>query len=398
MRVAVVHDWLYTLGGAERVLKEILHCYPGADVFTLFDVLSDEQRLWLGYEKSHTSFLQKIPKIGKLHRSLLPLMPLAIEQFDFSEYDLIISSSYAVAKGVITGPDQLHISYVHSPMRYAWDLQQQYLRDSNGLFGLKRVLARPLLHMMRIWDTASGSRADALIANSAYISRRIRKTCGRAATVINTPVDVRLNSQPLPRRNHFLTAGRLVSYKNVQAVVDAFKLMPDQQLIVAGVGPDENKLRASAPPNVTFKGFVDDAEMRELMSTAQALIFASEEDFGIIPVEAQAEGTPVLALGLGGAKETVIADGDQPTGMFFDKPTAAAIAACVSAFIPQRTRFSREACHRQAKRFGIHRFRQQFVAAINLEIERAQTERRVTQPELRPERLNINRLALAASE
>lgn len=386
MRVAVVHDWLYTLGGAERVLKEILHCYPGAQVFTLFDVLNDEQRAWVGYEGSQTSFLQKIPFIGKVHRSLLPLMPHAIEQLDFTGYDLVISSSYAVAKGIITGPDQLHIAYIHSPMRYAWDLQHQYLRETGGLFGLKRVLARPILHKMRIWDAVSSLRADAMIANSAYIARRIRKTCGRASTVINPPVSVRANPTPSPRGKHFLAAGRLVSYKNVLAVIEAFKLMPDQHLIVVGNGPEEKKLKASAPSNVVFKGFVEDAEMRELMSTAQALIFASEEDFGIIPVEAQAEGTPVLALGLGGAKETVIADGDEPTGMFFDEAEAPAIAACVGAFIARRAEFSREACQRQAALFETQRFRRQFMTAVNRELERAQFDRRPTLQNLRPEK------------
>ncbi len=157
MRVAIVHDWLYVIGGAERVLKELLRLYPGADVFTLFDVLSGEERAFLGFEQSKTSFLQRIPRIGKIHRALLPLMPLAIEQLDLSGYDLVISSSCAVAKGVITGPDQLHIAYVHSPMRYAWDLQHQYLAENRGPFGLKAALARILLHRIRTWDAILGA-------------------------------------------------------------------------------------------------------------------------------------------------------------------------------------------------------------------------------------------------
>lgn len=206
MRIAIVHDWLYTIGGAERVLKEILRCFPDADVFTLFDTLSGEDRAWLGFQQSRTSFLQQIPGIAGLHRSLLPLMPFAIEQFDLSAYDLVISSSYAVAKGVITGPDQVHVSYIHSPMRYAWDLQHQYLRESNGGLGLKTALARVLLHPIRVWDASSSLRPDAIVANSAYIARRIRKAFGRSARVIHPPVDLAQPADMHPKEDHFLTA------------------------------------------------------------------------------------------------------------------------------------------------------------------------------------------------
>ena len=286
MRVAIVHDWLYVLGGAERVLKELLACYPGADVFTLFDVLSDEDRAAIGFEKSRTSFLQRIPRIGKIHRALLPLMPLAIEQFDFSGYDLVISSSCAVAKGVITGPDQVHVAYVHSPMRYAWDLQHQYLSGSGRL---KQLFARLLLHRIRTWDAISGLRPDAIVANSAYVARRIRKAFGRGAEVIHPPVDAAPKAAGTPRQGYFLAAGRLVGYKNTRAIIEAFKLLPDEKLVVAGSGPEAGSLRAIAGPNVTFKGSVGDGEMRGLMAGAGALIFAAEEDFGIVPVEAQAD-------------------------------------------------------------------------------------------------------------
>ena len=370
MRVAIVHDWLYVVGGAERVLKEILQVYPNAQVFSLFDVLTKEQRQWIGYENSKTSFLQRIPKIHKIHRLLLPLMPLAIEQLDLSGFDLIISSSYAVAKGVITGPDQVHIAYVHSPMRYAWDLQHQYLNESRGRLGIKSLLARPLLHKLRIWDSSSGLRADAIVANSAYISRRIRKTSGRESSVINPPVAITRSATRFIRQSHFLTAGRLVSYKNTAAVVEAFKLLPDQRLIVAGTGPEEKRLRALAGPNVAFAGFVDDEQMRRLMGTAQALIFAAEEDFGIMPVEAQSEGTPVLALGKGGARETIVDTGALRTGMFFDEPTAPDIAACVNTFLTQKKRFTREACLNHARLFSAERFRSQFKAFVEGEVYR----------------------------
>src|SRR5258706_4978773 len=183
MRVAIVHDWLYVIGGAERVLREFLRLYPGADVFTLFDALTAEERAWIGYERSNTSFLQRVPRIAKIHRSLLPLMPLAVEQLDLSGYDLVISSSCAVAKGVITGPDQIHIAYVHSPMRYAWDLQHQYLRES-GANRLKGALARMTLHRIRLWDTCSSLRPNAIVSNSAFVARRIKKAFGRDVQVI----------------------------------------------------------------------------------------------------------------------------------------------------------------------------------------------------------------------
>jgi len=371
MRVAIVHDWLYVLGGAERVLKELLACYPGADVFTLFDVLSDEDRAAIGFEKSRTSFLQRIPRIGKIHRALLPLMPLAIEQFDFSGYDLVISSSCAVAKGVITGPDQVHVAYVHSPMRYAWDLQHQYLSGSGRL---KQLFARLLLHRIRTWDAISGLRPDAIVANSAYVARRIRKAFGRGAEVIHPPVDAAPKAAGTPRQGYFLAAGRLVGYKNTRAIIEAFKLLPDEKLVVAGSGPEAGSLRAIAGPNVTFKGSVGDGEMRGLMAGAGALIFAAEEDFGIVPVEAQAEGTPVLALGRGGARETVVAEGPGRTGMFFDAPEAQSIAACVNAFLANRSLFSRENCQTNACNFGSSRFRQQFKALVEREMERVRFE------------------------
>ncbi len=374
MRVAIVHDWLYVLGGAERVLKELLKCYPQAQVFTLFDVLSDEQRALIGFEKSRTSFLQRVPGIGKIHRALLPLMPLAIEQLDLSGYDLVISSSYAVAKGVITGPDQVHVAYVHSPMRYAWDLQHQYLRESSGLLGLKGLLARLMLHRIRTWDTASGLRPDAIVANSAYVARRVRKAFGRHAEVIHPPVDTTPQAAGLPRQDHFLAAGRLVGYKNTRAIVEAFKLMPEQKLVVAGSGPEAKSLRAIAGPNVIFKETVSDAEMRRLMATAQALIFAAEEDFGIVPVEAQAEGTPVLALERGGARETVIAHGPGQTGMFFKTPEPYCIAACVNAFVACQSVFSRESCQAHASNFASKRFRQQFKSLARRELERVNME------------------------
>ena len=376
MRVAIVHDWLYVLGGAERVLRQILKIYPGADVFTLFDCLSPQDRAWIGYEQSHTSFLQHVPGISKYHRMLLQLMPYAIEQFDFSGYDLVISSSYAVAKGIITGPDQLHVSYVHSPMRYAWDLQHEYL--GRGFTGLKGLLARKALHRIRIWDTCSAQRPNAVLANSGFVARRIRKTFGRNARVLYPPVAIPPEPQNPVRGNNFLVAGRLVSYKGTRAVIEAFRHLPGLHLDVAGSGPEERELRAMAPPNVTFKGFVSNAEMRALMTSARALVFAAEEDFGITPLEAQAVGTPVLALGRGGALETIIARGSRRTGMFFESADPAVIAGCVKSFCLQEAAFSRADCRANAMRFSEERFRNEFESCVNRKLEELHEEQNLT--------------------
>ena len=375
VRVAIVHDWLYVVGGAERVLHEMLQCFPDADVFTLFDVLSPADRAQIGFERAHTSFLQKMPFIRTRHRSYLPLMPLAIEQFDLSAYDLVISSSYAVAKGVLTGPDQVHVAYVHSPMRYAWDLQHAYLRESGYASGLKGALARIMLHKIRIWDARTANGPDAMIANSAFVGRRIQKVYGRVPSIIHPPVTLSTGTADLPRGDHFLAASRLVPYKNVEAVVRAFALLPDHKLVVAGDGPEAPRLKKLATPNVTFAGFVSDAELRRLMTTARAFVFAAEEDFGIVPVEAQSEGTPVLALGRGGSRETVSTAASCRTGMFFDTAEPDAIAECVRAFAAQEHLFSREVCRSWASRFSAARFRAEFKSFVDHEMDRSRRAR-----------------------
>ncbi len=364
-RVAVVHDWLYTFGGAEKTLRSILRCFPQADLHCLFDVLSEEDRRRIGCNRVMTSFLQRMPRIARNHRHYLPLMPLAIEQMDLRRYDLVISSSFAVAKGVLTGPDQLHVSYVHSPMRYAWDLQHQYLHESQLERGLKSGLARLLLHKMRIWDVRTASGVDHYIANSAFVARRMRKLYGRRAEVIYPPVRVPEQPSRLPKGNFFLTASRLVPYKNVRVLVEAFAQLPGQKLVVAGHGPDYKRLRALAGPNVEVLGFVDDEALRRLMATARAFLFAAEEDFGIAPVEAQAMGTPVVALGRGGALETVISEGENATGLLFAEPEPAQVAAAVERFIAEEGRFSPEACRRNAARFSEQRFEREFRDRVN---------------------------------
>ncbi len=388
MRVAIVHDWLYTLGGAERVLAAMLRCFPQAELHCLFDLLPQEARRKLGYETSKTSFLQRMPFIATKHRMYLPLMPIAIEQFDLSRYDLIISSSYAVAKGVLTGPDQLHLTYVHSPMRYAWDLQHQYLRESGVSRGPKGALARTLLHHMRLWDTRTANGPDAYMTNSHFVARRIRKIYGREARVIAPPVAVPPVCPDVVKQNYFFTASRLVPYKNVHLIVEAFRALPQERLIVAGEGPELPRLRALAGPNVEFVGYRQDAELRAFMASARAFLFAAEEDFGIVPVEAQGEGTPVLALGRGGARETVVTTGPARTGLFFDSPEPEAIAATVRRFVATEPSFRPQACHENAKRFETRRFEEAFTTFVRQQqlefgrtLERARAQPLPLEPE-----------------
>lgn len=387
MRVAVVHDWLYVLGGAEQVLREILHCYPEADVFTLFDFLTPEDRSKLGFKKAQTSYLQKMPLMRSKHRSYLPLMPMAIEQFDLSSYDLVISSSYAVAKGVLTGPDQVHVAYVHSPMRYAWDLQHTYLRESGYDTGLKSVIARTILHRMRIWDARTAHGPDAILTNSQFVAKRIKKIYGRDAQVIYPPVTLSRRETGAPVGNHFLAASRLVPYKRIEPIIRAFNSMPDLELVVAGDGPEAERLKQLAGPNVKLTGFVSDERLRELMATSRAFIFAAEEDFGIIVVEAQSEGAPVLALRRGGARESISTALGRPTGMFFEKDDLTSIAGCVRSFVAREQTIARSDCRQRANLFSADEFRSQFVSAVDDTLERCQSGAYATEKERVPPRL-----------
>ena len=361
MRVAVIHDWLYVVGGAEKVLRSILRCFPNADLFTLFDFMEADGKKAIGYDHATTSFLQKMPFVRRQHRAYLPLMPLAVEQFDLSDYDLIISSSYAVAKGILTGPDQLHLAYVHSPMRYAWDLQHSYLNELGLMKGIRSAIVRMILHRIRLWDIRTANGVNAYMTNSHFVARRIEKVYGRKSHVIYPPVAVPPYPPQTPKQSYFLTASRLVPYKNTRSIVAAFNELPNEKLIVAGSGPDFDHLRSMAASNIEFRGYVPDRELRHLMASARAFLFAAEEDFGIVAVEAQGEGTPVIALGRGGARETVVVDGDQPTGVFFPEPKPAAIRKAVQDFIAVELDFSPLACHQNALRFSEERFEEELI-------------------------------------
>jgi glycosyltransferase involved in cell wall biosynthesis len=372
-RVAVVHDWLVTNGGAERTLARILECYPQAEVFTLVDFLPAAERGFLGERPIHTSFLQRLPFARRHYRSYLPLMPTAVESFDLSRFDLLISSSFCVAKGLRSGPDQLHVSYVHSPMRYAWDLQQQYLQQHGLARGVRGFLARQLLHYLRMWDVSTANGVDCFISNSRFVARRIWKIHRRESVVINPPVDTEFfYPTDREREDYYLTASRLVPYKCTRLLIDAFAQLPDRRLIVIGDGPELQRLRKVATTNVTLLGYQPTTVVREHMQRARAFLFAALEDFGIAPVEAQSCGTPVIAYGRGGATESLI---DGKTGLFFAEQSVEALLGAIQQFERRQSRFNPADIRANALRFGAERFRQQFRACVEAQAgQRARVE------------------------
>ena len=355
-RIAVVHEWLLDYAGSERVLRDILEVLPQADVFSLIDLPDAELRAAIPRRAKATTFLQSLPRARLWLRYYLPLMPLAIEQLDLSGYDLVVSSSHAVAKGVLTGPRQLHVSYVHSPMRYAWDLQHEYLRAAGLERGPLAWAARLALHRLRQWDVRSANGVDVFIANSAHVAGRIRKTYRREAEVLHPPVDVEAFKPSEPRDDFYLTVSRLEAYKRVDLVLEAFRRLPQRRLVVIGEGPEMRRLRASAPPNVALVGRLPSAQVREHMQRARAFLFAGIEDFGIVIAEAQACGTPVIAFGAGGAAEIV----REETGVLFREQTPEALLEALQRFEHESARFAPAACRENSQRFDRSRFRSRF--------------------------------------
>ncbi|TSB48483.1 glycosyltransferase family 4 protein [Alkalicoccobacillus porphyridii] len=361
MKVAIVHDWLVTYAGSEKVLEALLAIYPDADLFSTVNFLEKDQRGFIQEKEVNTTFIQKLPFSKKRFRFYLPLMPLAIEQLDVSAYDVVISSSHAVAKGVITGPDQLHISYVHSPIRYAWDLQHQYLKESNLQKGIKGIVAKSILHYMRMWDYRTSNSVDHFLANSTFIGNRIKKVYHRNSTVIYPPVDVSAFCLHEKKEDFYLTASRMVPYKKMDLIVEAFADMPDKKLVVIGAGPDFEKVKSKATDNITMMGYQAFDVLLNHMQRAKAFVFAAEEDFGIIPVEAQACGTPVIAFGKGGALETVVGlDKEHPTGVFFDKQDQESLKQAVQTFERHSAKFISADIRKHALKFAPEIFKKEF--------------------------------------
>nr|WP_306220370.1 glycosyltransferase family 4 protein [Cohnella sp. WQ 127256] len=352
-------------------MEQLLLLYPEADLYTTVDFLNANNRAFIGDRKVFTSFIQRLPFARRKFRMFLPLMPLAVEQFDLTGYDLILSSNHAVAKGVITGPDQMHISYVHTPIRYAWDMQHQYLKESGSGKGLKGWMTRYFLHQLRLWDTRTAFGVNHFIANSQYISRRIWKVYRRESKVIYPPVDVEKFQCETDKEDFYFTASRMVPYKRMDIIVEAFTQMKDKRLIVIGDGSDFKKIAAKAGPNVELLGYQPLEVLKSYMSRAKAFVFAAEEDFGITPVEAQACGTPVIAFGKGGALETVRTESDgKPTGLFFYEQSPQSIIDAVLRFEETQHLFLPIFCRRNAERFSEERFRmemREFISECHLE-------------------------------
>jgi len=372
-KIAIVHEWFTSHAGSEKVVEQILRVYPNADLYSLVDFLSPEQREFIQHKPVTTSFIQSLPFAQTHFRNYLPLMPLAVEQFDLSSYDLIISSHHAVAKGVLTRPDQLHISYVHTPLRYGWELQHQYLRQANLVSGPKSWLTRAILHYMRLWDVASANRVDAYVANSYYVARRIEKTYRRSANVIYPPVSVDRFDAQVRREDFYLTVSRFVPYKRVDLTVRAFVRL-GLPLVVIGDGGEAKALKhlakASGQNNIQFLGKQPDDVVEDYMQRCRAFVFPPEEDFGITPVEAQAAGAPVIAYAKGGQAETVI---HEQTGYLFPFQTVESLVQSVERLEASVGQFEAGALRQNAERFSSTQFRsafQTFVEAAWSKFER----------------------------
>lgn len=368
MKIALVHDWVVTLGGAERCLESFHQMYPDAPLYTLVYDPQSVERLGFLPGQVHASFLQRMPRAAKWYTKYAPLYPLAIEGFDLGAYDVIISSSHAAAKGVLVRADQIHICYCYTPMRYAWDLTHQYLRDSGLHRGLKGALGRFMLHYLRMWDLGTSNRVDRFVAISNYVARRIWRTYRRDAQVIYPPVDVNRFRADRQRDDFFLFVSRLVPYKRADLVVDAFTQL-GLPLVVIGDGAEAERVSDRAGKNITFMGRQSDDVVKDYMERCRALVFAADEDFGIVPVEAQAAGAPVIAYGKGGVLETVVgATGDNwetATGIFFEDQNVQSITEAVKRFVSVERFFLRKAVRQNAERFDRLRFNQEIADLVD---------------------------------
>lgn len=353
LKVALVHEWFVNYAGAERVVEQMLNAYPQADLFALVDFLKGEQRHYLGEREVKTTFIQNLPFAEKHFRNYFPLFPLAVEQHDLRGYDVVISSSHLVSKGAITAPNQPHICYCHSPVRYGWDLYHQYLEEANLTKGLKATIVKYLLHRLRSWDALTANRPDFFIANSNYIAKRMQKVWRAEAKVIYPPVDTerfKISEKP---DEYYFTAGRFVPYKKIDLIVKAFKQLPHLKLVVCGDGPQARQIKEASGKNVEIISHASEADFASYMSNAKAFLYAAEEDFGIILAEAQAAGVPVIAFGKGGAAEIIE---HLNTGILYPEQTADSLVMAINNFEKNRVTCSASVISEKAERFSAARF------------------------------------------
>jgi glycosyltransferase involved in cell wall biosynthesis len=348
MKIALVHDWLTNFAGAERVLLALHEIWPEAPIYTT--VFNKKNMPQFSQADVRVSFLQKIPWAKKRHQLFLPLMPIAFESFDFSEYDVVLSTSHACSKGIVTKPKTLHICYCHTPMRYAWDDSQSYIRNSGFSKLFKKWLIPVMMNYLRVWDRAAADRVDKFLANSNFVAQRIKKYYQREAKVIYPPVETdRFKiAEPL---DYYLMVGRLVPYKRADLVVEAFN-KNGRKIFIAGEGPEKEKLQKIAKENIIFLGRISESQVENLMSRARAFIFPQEEDFGISAVEAQAAGRPVIAYKGGGALETII---EGKTGIFFEEQTAESLNLAIER--ADKIIFFPEEIRAHAKQFDVSVFK-----------------------------------------
>lgn len=365
---ALVHEWLTpkATGGSELVVKEILQ-FIDADLYALIDFESTNPDSYLYQRQIGTTFLQNLPGVKGGVQKYLPLMPIAIEQLDLRHYDVILSSAHAVAKGILTTPQQLHLCYCHTPMRYAWDLTFDYLRQSRLGQGIPGIFTRYLLHRLRQWDVISANRVDYFIANSHFTASRIWRSYRRRADVVYPPVNIDRFTCTADKEDFYLTVCRLVGYKQVAPIVEAFNLN-GRNLVVIGTGTELQKLQQIAKPNVTILGYQPDTVVQDYLARAKAFVYAACEDFGIVLVEAQACGTPVIAYGVGGAAETVLDIRSHPecgTGILFLAQTTAAILTAVATFETYHQQFQAERIRTHAESFAASVFRSQYLSLVD---------------------------------
>lgn len=354
MKIALVHDWLTKMRGGERVMELLCELYPSADIFTL---VKEEKNLSPTFRgrRIETSWLQRWPGASRYYRYYLPLLPLAAESFELSEYDLVISSSSAVVKGVMTRPDALHISYVHTPMRYIWDLAPRYFPRKKWV---NRILAPPLLAALRTWDVSSAQRVDRFVANSNFVAERIRKYYRRSSTVIHPPIDTARFAGPVEQGERYLMVSALVENKSVELAVEAFNEL-GRPLRIVGSGPLERRLRKKAASHIEFTGWISDEELRAEYLSCRAFVHTALEDFGIAPLEAAAAGKATIALGRGGVLDSVVPwpevglvePGKAPTGVFFHEERAQALGDAVRRFEKLEDRFDPGALRAHAELF-----------------------------------------------